>query len=276
MAEIIYNGEKVDSRWGFMLLSRDERQSVLRSVDRGAVIAKVDLPSDRRTESVACEGFVLGLKSSEIAKAIINVSNDGWVESLDLPRIQSRLIYERMYESRTPREVHGFRKAHIDVLEREINAGSSSFETACALWRTERRLAREKGHVSAFSKKMPLLNLDQQRLPEGVRMSKTFSLIRSYEPLFIFDNLAHPVTVAWSVLPSEDVRAYANEVGTWMRDEWPASLDATDQAQDHAEGYILDRRNTRLAAESYARGFVIEEAAQFIFEQRIRQEEAVA
>ena len=194
----------------------------------------------------------------------------------DLDWMVVRLIFERMHEAEASRQVAGFGLEHLQTIEREMKAGSTPFEVACAIWRLQRRLGRESGTDSALRKSMPEIHLAQDRLPAGVSLSSTASVLRKYEPVFIVMEKAYPVSAAWTMLPQAQVRSYAEEVGSWMVSNWPESLEACDDPRDRIKGYALDRRNTRLAAEAFARGYVLEEAAQFIFEQRIREEEAAA
>ena len=269
-------GIKLDDTLAFFTLSHDERRVILRTLDRGSVIAKVPVPKDLRSQAAACAASVRGLDASKMAVFVAECAELNWSGMPDLDWMVVRFIYERMHEAETSRQVPGFKIEHLDLIAHEMKAGSTPFETACALWRLQRRLGREAGEDSSLRKKMPELNLAQDRLPAGIKLSSIASPLRRYEPVFVVKDRAYPVSAAWTMLPQDVVRCYADEVGAWMHSEWPDALEACDDPRDHIKGYRLDRRNTRLAAEAFARGYVLKEAAQFIFDQRIREEEAAA
>jgi len=269
-------GIKLDDTLAFFTLSHDERRVILRTLDRGSVIAKVPVPKDLRSQAAACTASVRGLDAPKMAVFVAECAESNWSGMPDLDWMVVRFIYERMHEARTSRQVPGFAAEHLEVIVREMKAGSTPFEAACALWRLQRRLGRESGIDSSLRKMMPELNLAQDRLPAGVKLSSIASPLRRYEPVFVVKDRAYPVSAAWTMLPQSQVRSYVDEVGGWMSRCWPESIEACDDPRDHIKGYALDRRNTRLAAEAFARGYTLEEAAQFIFEQRIREEEAAA
>ena len=274
--KIIRFGEKHDARFGLFLLSYDERLAVVRSLDRSAVIAKRTLPNDNRSIAVACEVHLSGVSAKDLAQVVCERAEEGWTDTLDNDRISVRFIYERMHEGKVSRDVPGFIAPHIDLIEREMTAGSTALETACALWRLQRRVAQQTCHDSLLKKHMPALHLIQSRLPEGVRLSNLASPLRQYEPVFIVKGRAYPVSAAWVMLPSADVLGYAQEISAWMAEKWPEGLEVCDEVLLRSSGSPLDRRNMQLAAEAFARGYLVEEAAEFIFEQRIREEESVA
>ena len=267
------NNENHDSINALLLLSYDERHSIVRLLDRGSVIEKFALIKDPRSQAAACEAYLSGITAPRlIAKFVMERFNSAWSDTLDLERIGVRFIYERMYEASSSREVPGFRQVHLDVINRELTAKSTSFEIACSLWRLQRRISQQTGHDSAYKKKMPELHLDQNRLPYGIKLSRLVSRLRPYEPVFLYNERAYPVSLASTMLPREDVGLYAKEIGSWMSENWPEALDVCDEANNRLPGYMLDPINIDLAAEAFARGYLVEEAADFIFEQRIRQE----
>jgi hypothetical protein len=254
-------------------MSLDERREVSRKLKWEAARARVEI-SDPRALAVACEFKMLERSPKTWIAYLERIERLGWPGVLDSKRIAVRLFYDKMNEGPAPRNTPGFRAEQIKVIDQELAAGSAPRDIACAILRRERSQARERG--AALHGQAPTLYFDRESLPRGVTLSATVPETRPYEPLFVVGAYAYAASDAIMVLPREEVRAVTNEVGTWMERNWPSAIEACDDKTDRLEGYKLDRRNVVLIAEAFVRGLMVEETAEFVFEQRVRELEVRA
>jgi hypothetical protein len=273
MGSITIDGNQYPSERAFLVMSLDARRAVARKLQWEAVRAKKIVPAHPRVLAAACELKALGVPGASWISELVQMEKDGWPNLLDPKRIGVRLYYDRMHQGPTTRNVPGFRDPQLRLIDREMAAGSSPRDIACAVWRLDRTLARETMPAVALPEP-PTLYLDRDMLPAGVSLSATVPDNRPYEPVIVCGLYAYAVSDAIMVLPHDDVKTVTNEVAAWMERNWPSAIEACDDQSDRLSGYELDRRNVVLVAEAFVRGFTLQETAEFIFDLRVRELEA--
>ena len=259
------DGVEYDAKYAALLVDRDTRHAILRDLDRASLRRKVETPAGLRAQAVAAECAMLRRRPDQWLDEIESRSASGWAGTLDEGRLQARVIYESMHDGELPRNVRGWRRHHLDMLDREITAGASPLDAACAVWRVDRRWHRANGSETAAKSAMPPLHFDHTEIA-GLAEPMIANL-RRYEPFFYANGMPMGVTKAWHGLPSAALKTYVAEIAVWLDAHWPSGRAVLEGDTEVPAGYALGRLSVAYAAEAFARMFTIEEAADFVVDQ---------